>query len=249
MVLAVGLSASVANADFGAAPLPVEVARRPLTLPADTVALELGLGLVETAGFGSTLVGGLRYAHGVHDDLELTIEPVSAALAPSQELLRPGLDLTYRPIVGWAELAVRAGASFPADPDRSGQLRLSVPMRFHIDALVRVDVLAELSAEVGPRTRTFLRGPLVITLQPHPLVFAGISGALRTDLDDWSTIAVAAGVHAGFTVPEPGGRPVLDVAASFGFPSLVEPFAADQVVTERWFLTLSGTGYFGVGAR
>lgn len=244
--------------------LPIQYVRRPLTLPAMTLAPEVGFSVLKLPDFGrfstDPLIGvSLGASFGITDDLEVGVTPLPLLVSPEFEYRNPNVNATYRFLPGEFEIGARVRFFIPAQDETDPVLQMGVPMLLHLSDSFRLDTGVNFSFVFGDEATVGLLGysdvlsiepgvPLRATLQVTDPVFvqAGTGFGIVTFDDAGESFFMPLGVGAGYTIAGEDA-PIADITARFDFPLFLTPGSSgDAVHGDIYYLGLSGKGYFSL---
>ena len=239
--------------------MPLPFAQRPLTLPAMTLAPEIGFEVthVSLGGFGSfNSVGmpiGVRF--GILDDLEVGATVLPLELSPDFAYGNPEVQATYRFVKGNVEVGARLRSVFSFKTGDSGVgLEPGLPILVHIGEAARLDTGVFVQMSFGPangfigaggRTTIGMKIPLQFIYDVIPELHIGATTGLS--IADFgsagNSLYIPLGFVAGYAIGNEKG-PFIDIDPYFRFPIFAVPGSShDKIVSAVWQTGLAATMY------
>lgn len=254
-------SASSDDGDEGGSRLPVPYAQRPLTLTKMTLAPQLNFHVLNfDFGFGTATGIGIDLGakFGVTDDIEVEATPLSLRFGDYTGTYGIGrIGGTYRFLKGDFEMGAHANVNFG---DGFWAIGAGVPMRLHAGDKVRLDTGVHMF--FGDPGTDFVVGiakaantgavpdpgiPLKVAFNIIDQFWAGAGTGLGVASFEvfGDSIFVPLELDLGATIPYSDGKgPMVDIGASFGFPTFINSFGGDAINADVWQLGINATGYF-----
>jgi hypothetical protein len=241
--------------------MPLPFAQRPLTLPAMTLAPELGFGVthlsIQGVDFGNSVGMDIGAHFGITDDFEVGATVLPIQLSPDFSYENPTVEATYRFLKGSVEMGARLRALFSFKRGESGVgLQPGVVMLAHLGEAARLDVGAYVQLAFGPangliggggKTTVGLNVPVQFIYDVIPELHVGATTGIG--IFDFSqagdSFYIPLGFVAGYAIGNEKG-PLVDIDPYFRFPYFAVPGTGsgqDKIFSGIWQTGLAATVY------
>lgn len=236
---------------------PVRLVLRPQTLPARGLRLDGELrvaGISTCVNFGGTtrcesatasalhLGGGF----GVLDQFELGANVLPLQLTPDFAYGNPSVYGRIQFVRGGdIQLSGHAQVTIPVRDGSKLGFVIGAPLWYNFTDLLQLQTGLFYSASLTDPYSHGLNVPLRLNFNLNDNVhIAGLTG-VGFNLDaPGDSLAIPLGIEGGYALAGVNNRPVLDVVASFQFPSFLTPGSAGDVVNpDLWVASLAGRFY------
>lgn len=230
--------AEAAPAPASSGRYPINNAKRPLNLGAKILRADLDF-LIAKPPIGDAGIGlALGAAFGITDDLEVGATVLPLSLSPSTNYGDIPIYGQYRFLSGGAlELGAQLGLRIPTSTDfglRPGLRALYASGNLSISA----DVFLNLTFS-DPLGKA-LEIPVSIQYNFAENFYAALN--LGIFLPEFDALVIPLGLQAYYTIAQ-GSQPMLDVGASFTFPTYIQTIGGDALVLDNFVIGLSGKFY------
>jgi len=236
---------------------PVRLVLRPQTLPARGLRLD---GELRIAGISAcaTFAGTTRCESatatalhlgagiGVLDQFEIGANVLPLQLSPEFAYGNPSVYGRIQFLRGSdVQLAAQAQVVIPVRDGSKLGFSLGLPLWYNFTDLLQLQTGLFYSATLTDPVNQNLNIPLRLNFNLNDNVhIAGLTG-VGFNLDaPGNSLAIPLGIEGGYALAGINNRPVLDVVASFQFPTFLTPGSSGDVVNpDLWVASLAGRFY------